>query len=184
MITLHSTVRDYLNDATESSTADREANNAYARKTTLLLFLTHLLVFKYCLNVPSSSETFTSARWTLLQVCPHVLFDQDIFNILFLQLLNLRHHPTGHLLALIRNEYEEATECLSSMDAYQKSRRTPGFWWSTMKHSTLPISSLTPSSRYLRMSPRSSCYHQSSTPFKISASIKLTLVTCGTGLSI
>ncbi|KAF9111071.1 hypothetical protein BGW39_004478, partial [Mortierella sp. 14UC] len=103
MMTLHSTVRDYLNDAIESSTADREANNAYARKTTLLLFLSRLLVFKYCLNVPDSSETFTSARWTLLQVCPHVLFDQDIFNILFLQLLNLRHHPTGHLLALIRN---------------------------------------------------------------------------------
>ncbi|OAQ22280.1 hypothetical protein K457DRAFT_1825616 [Linnemannia elongata AG-77] len=103
MMTLHSTVRDYLNDAIESSTADREANNAYARKTTLLLFLSRLLVFKYCLNVPGSSETFTSARWTLLQVCPHVLFDQDIFNILFLQLLNLRHHPTGHLLALIRH---------------------------------------------------------------------------------
>ncbi|KAG0058060.1 hypothetical protein BGZ90_005170 [Linnemannia elongata] len=112
MMTLHSTVRDYLNDAIESSTADREANNAYARKTTLLLFLSRLLVFKYCLNVPGSSETFTSARWTLLQVCPHVLFDQDIFNILFLQLLNLRHHPTGHLLALIRNVYEEAKDCL------------------------------------------------------------------------
>jgi hypothetical protein len=112
MLTLHSTVRDYLNDAIESSTADREANNAYTMKTTLLLFLSHLLVFKYCLNVPTSSETFTSARWTLLQVCPHVLFDLDIFNILFLQLLNLRHHPTGHLLALIRNVYEEAKDCL------------------------------------------------------------------------
>ncbi|KAG0196176.1 hypothetical protein BGX33_001959, partial [Mortierella sp. NVP41] len=184
MMTLHSTVRDYLNDAIESSTADREANNAYARKTTLLLFLSRLLVFKYCLNVPSSSETFTSARWTLLQVCPHVLFDQDIFNILFLQLLNLRHHPTGHLLALIRNVYEEAKDCL-------------------IKHGCLPkikgdtrLLVVHDEAQYLGDqfldSFKSLSSDESPRPllspilhaFRDIGQHQLTLVTCGTGLSI
>lgn len=184
MMTLHSTVRDYLNDAIESSTADREANNAYARKTTLLLFLSRLLVFKYCLNVPGSSETFTSARWTLLQVCPHVLFDQDIFNILFLQLLNLRHHPTGHLLALIRKVYEEAKDCL-------------------IKHGCLPkikgdtrLLVVHDEAQYLGDqfldSFKSLSSDESPRPllspilhaFRDIGQHQLTLVTCGTGLSI
>ncbi|KAF9123631.1 hypothetical protein BG015_005274, partial [Linnemannia schmuckeri] len=112
MMTLRSTVQQYLNDNRESSVVDREANNGYARKTTLLLFLSRLLIFKYCLNVPGSSDTFTSARWTLLQVCSHVLFDKDVFNVLYLQLLKLRHHREGILSDLIRDVYENTKDCL------------------------------------------------------------------------
>jgi len=91
--TLHDTVETYLPDTQEFLPVDREANNRFARKTTLLLFLSRLLIFRYCLRIPGSSKAFTSAKWTLLQVCPHVLFGQDIFNTLFSQVVELcRHH--------------------------------------------------------------------------------------------
>ncbi|KAF9119197.1 hypothetical protein BGX30_004016, partial [Mortierella sp. GBA39] len=88
-----------------------EANNAFARKMTLLLFLLRLLIFKYCVSVPGSSESFTSARWALLQVCPHVLY-KDMFNALFLKLLNLQHHGELPLSLLILNVYEDAKDRL------------------------------------------------------------------------
>ncbi|KAF9951959.1 hypothetical protein BGZ70_000789, partial [Mortierella alpina] len=106
-MTLRSAVQKYLNDTRGSFIVDREANNGHARKTTLLLFLSRLLVFKYCLNVSSSSESFNSARWTLLQVFPHVFFEQDIFNMLFLQLLKLRHYHESDLWDFVRAKYEE-----------------------------------------------------------------------------
>ncbi|KAK3812540.1 MAG: hypothetical protein J3R72DRAFT_498661 [Linnemannia gamsii] len=105
---LHSTVQKHLNDMRDSPTVDRQVNNGYARKTTLLLFLSRILIFKSCLNIPCNSDTFISARWTLLQVCSHVLFDKDIFNILFLQVLRLRHHGEGVLLDLVRDLFEDA----------------------------------------------------------------------------
>ena len=67
-------------------------NNAYARKATLLLFISRLLILQHCLSVTGASETFSCARWTLLQTYPHVLFDKDIFDILFRQIRRLRHH--------------------------------------------------------------------------------------------
>lgn len=112
MTALHSTIQEHMNDTRDTPTVDQQANNAYARKTTLLLFLSWLLIIKYCLNVPGSIDPFTSTRWTLLQVCLHVLFKQDMFNILFLKLLNLQHHSEGPLSLLICNVYEEAKGCL------------------------------------------------------------------------
>ncbi|KAG0280176.1 hypothetical protein BGZ97_009451 [Linnemannia gamsii] len=183
-MTLHSTVRDYLNDAIESSMADGEANNAYEMKTTLLLFLSHLLVFKYCLNVPSSSETFTCARWTILQVYPHVLFDQDILNILFLQLLNLQHHPTSHLLALIRNAYEEAIDCLIKHGCLPKIKGDTRLLMVHDEAQYLGDQSLdsfkslsSDESPRLLLSP---ILHT----FRDIGQHQLTLITCGTGLSI
>ncbi|KAI8601221.1 hypothetical protein EDD21DRAFT_415122 [Dissophora ornata] len=112
MMTLYNTVRSYLKDVQVSSAVvDLEINNLIARKTTLWLFLSRLLVFKYCISVPSSSETFTSARWALLQVCPHVLF-KNMSNELFLKLLNLQHHRELPLSLLIRNVYEDAKDRL------------------------------------------------------------------------
>ncbi|KAF9342788.1 hypothetical protein BGX34_007663 [Mortierella sp. NVP85] len=112
MMTLYGTVRDYLKEIQAGTAAvDLEVNNLSARKATLLLFLSRLLVFKYCLRVPGSNETFNSARWTLLQVCPHVLFD-DLFNPLFLKLPNLRHHHVLDILTIVRNVYEDAKDGL------------------------------------------------------------------------
>lgn len=112
MMTLHSTVEEHLLQTRKSFVEDRPANNAYARKMTRLLFVSRLLIFQYCLRIPGASDTFTSARWTLLQTCPHVLFDKDIFDILFLQLLNLQHHGEVSLSLLIRDMYEDTKDCL------------------------------------------------------------------------
>ncbi|OAQ29383.1 hypothetical protein K457DRAFT_125861 [Linnemannia elongata AG-77] len=110
VMTLYNTIRSYLKDVQVSSfTVDLEINNLFARKTTLLLFLSRLLVFKHCINVSGSSETFTCARWALLQVCPHVIF-KDMFNELFLKLLNLQHHGELPLILLIRNVYGDAKD--------------------------------------------------------------------------
>ena len=108
MMTLFYSVGGYLKDVQASPiVVDLESNNAFVRKTTLLLFLSRLLVFKYCLGVPGCAETFTSARWTLLQVCPHVLF-KDIFNTLFRQVLKLRHRAENDLVDLVGDVLEAA----------------------------------------------------------------------------
>ncbi|KAG0196539.1 hypothetical protein BGX28_010002 [Mortierella sp. GBA30] len=184
MITLHSTVQDQLKDTRESFIVDRQANNAYARKTTLLLFLSRLLIFKYCLNVSESGTTFTSARWTLLQVCPHVLF-KDIFNILFLQVLKLRHHPANDLLDLVRDVYEDAKGCIIKHGCLPQIKDETrllvihdeaqflgdefnGFFQSMSSSDESPRPLLSP----ILHAFRNIGEHQ------------LTLVTCGTGLSI
>ncbi|KAG0315368.1 hypothetical protein BG000_005218, partial [Podila horticola] len=184
MITLHSTVQDHLKDTGESFTVDRQANNAYARKTTLLLFLSRILIFKYCLNVPGSGETFTSARWTLLQVCPHVLF-KDIFNTLFLQILKLLHQPISHILGLVRDVYEDAKDCIIKRGCLPKIKDDTrllvihdeaqflgdefnGFFQSMSSSDESPRPLLSP----ILHAFRNIGEHQ------------LTLVTCGTGLSI
>ncbi|KAF9114994.1 hypothetical protein BGX30_006421, partial [Mortierella sp. GBA39] len=157
IMTLHSTVQDYLNDTRESSTVDRQANNAYARKTTLLLFLSRLPIFKHCLNVSGSIETFTSARWTLLQVCPHVLF-KDIFNSLFRQVLDLRHHPTTNppFEFVVHDEAQFLGDAFNgSFQSMSSSDKTPRPLLSPILHA-----------------------------FRDTSDDQLTLVTCGTGLSI
>ncbi|KAG0007084.1 hypothetical protein BGZ65_009389 [Modicella reniformis] len=42
----------------------------FARKMTLVLFLSRLLVLKYCLQVPNCRQIFSSDSWAILQVCP------------------------------------------------------------------------------------------------------------------
>ncbi|KAG0053924.1 hypothetical protein BGZ90_006089 [Linnemannia elongata] len=185
MMTLYNTVRSYLKDVQVSSAAvDLEINNLFARKTTLLLFLSRLLVFRHCINVPGSSETFTSARWALLQVCPHVLF-KDMFNELFLKLLNLHHHGELPLILLIRNVYGDAKDHLVERGCLPKIKdgtrlliihdeaqflgdQFNGFFQSKS-------SSEDPSRPLL-----SPILHA----FRDIGQQQLTLVTCGTGLSI
>ncbi|KAG9064270.1 hypothetical protein KI688_003458 [Linnemannia hyalina] len=111
MSTLHSVVQRHLDDTRDSTTVNRQANNAYARKTTMLLFFSRLLIFKYCLNVPGSSETFTSARWALLQVCPHVIF-KDIFNKLFRRIVKLRRYGESDLWDVVCDLFDETKQCL------------------------------------------------------------------------
>ncbi|KAF9923555.1 hypothetical protein BGZ67_009766, partial [Mortierella alpina] len=185
MLTLHSTVQGLLQDSRKSFIVDRQANNANARKVTFLLFLSRLLIFKHCLNVAGSSETFTSARWTLLQVCPHVLFDKDIFNMLFLQLLNLQHHGEAPLSLLIRNVYEDTKECLIKQGCLPNIKEDTRllvvhdeaqFLGDEFNGSFQSMSSSDETPRPL-LSP---ILHA----FRNIGEHQLTLVTCGTGLSI
>ncbi|KAK3810463.1 MAG: hypothetical protein J3R72DRAFT_530348 [Linnemannia gamsii] len=184
MMTLRSAVQKYLNDTRGSFIVDREANNGYARKTTLLLFLSRLFVFKHCLNASGSSESFTSARWTLLQVCPHVFFEQDIFNMLFLQLLKLRHYHETDLWDFVRAMYEETKGNLIKHGCLPKIKDNTrllvvhdeaqvlgdefdgSFQSTTSTNSPRPL-----------LSP---ILHA----FRDIGKHELTLVTCGTGLSI
>ena len=184
-MTLYSTVRSYLKDVQVSSAVvDLEINNLFARKTTLLLFLSRLLVFKYCISVPGSTETFTSARWALLQVCPHVLF-KDIFNELFLKLLNLQHHGELPLSLLIRNVYGDAKDRLVERGCLPKIKdgtrllviNDEAQFLGDQFHGSFQSKSSSDKSPRPLLSPilhalRDIGQHQ------------LTLVTCGTGLSI
>lgn len=184
MITLHSTVQDHLKDTGQSFIVDRQANNAYARKTTLLLFLSRLLIFKYCLNVPDSRETFNSARWTLLQVCPHVLF-KDIFNTLFRQARKLRHHPISDLSDLVCDLFEKTKQSIIQHGGSPKINDDTRllvvhdeaqFLGDEFNGSFQSMSSSDETPRPL-LSP---ILHA----FRNVGGDQLTLVTCGTGLSI
>ncbi|KAF9984705.1 hypothetical protein BGZ65_012828 [Modicella reniformis] len=185
MITLHSTVKKYLNEIRETPTITRQVNNAYARKLTLLLFLSRLLIFKHCLGAPGSSETFTSARWTLLQACPHVLFKDDIFDTLFIQVLKLRHHLESDVLDLVRSVHEDTKGCLIKQGCLPKIKDDTRllavldeaqFLGDAFNGSFQSMSSSDESPRPL-LSP---ILHA----FRDISGHRLTLVTCGTGLSI
>lgn len=143
-----------------------------------------LLIFKYCLNVPGSSETFTSARWTLLQVCPHVLFE-DMFDVLFLQLVKLRHHLESVILDFVRDVYEDAKSCIIKHGCLPRIKDDTRllvihdeaqFLGNEFKGSFQSMSSQDNSPRPL-LSP---ILHA----FRDIGGHQLTLVTCGTGLSI
>ncbi|KAG0045171.1 hypothetical protein BGZ83_009586 [Gryganskiella cystojenkinii] len=92
-------------------------NNSAARKMTYMIFLCRLLVLAYCLRVPESSQTFTCARWTLLQVCPYV-FGQDVFRALFAKfsrLIDIWATTTvteKDLLILVQEEYRATRNLL------------------------------------------------------------------------
>ncbi|OAQ22441.1 hypothetical protein K457DRAFT_26083 [Linnemannia elongata AG-77] len=185
MMTLYNSVRSYLKDVQVSSAVvDLEINNLFARKTTLLLFISRLLIFKYCLSVPGSSETFTSARWALLQVCPHVLF-KDLFNALFVKLVQLRHHRELDLSDFVRNVHEDVRDrlvkygCLPKIKDYTRLlivNDEAQFLGDQLNGSFQSKSSSDKSPRPL-LSP---ILHA----FRDIGQDQLTFVTCGTGLSI
>ncbi|KAF9079315.1 hypothetical protein BGX23_004397, partial [Mortierella sp. AD031] len=138
----------------------------------------------YCLNAFGSSESFTSARWTLLQVCPHVLFDQDIFNMLFLQLLKLRHYRESDLWDFVRAIYEDTKVglikhgCLPKINdntrllVVHDEAQVLGDEFDGSFQSTTSTDSPRPLLSPILHAFRDIGQHQ------------LTLVTCGTGLSI
>ncbi|KAF9176639.1 hypothetical protein BGZ51_000167, partial [Haplosporangium sp. Z 767] len=92
---------------------DRDANNRLARIATYLLFLSRLLILQYCLKVQNSSQSFTAARWALLQACPHMFM--DVFEHLFQKLLPLYQMSTmkeGALMDIVRKEFQATRTCL------------------------------------------------------------------------
>ncbi|KAG0272460.1 hypothetical protein BGZ96_005306, partial [Linnemannia gamsii] len=184
MMTLHSTVQKHLDDTRDFPTTDRQLNNAFARKVTLLLFLSRLLVFKYCLGVPGCAETFTSARWTLLQVCPHVLFD-DLFNVLFRKLRRLVDHRERYLSDYVSDVFDDVKTQLAGLGCLPRIKDDTRllvindeaqFLGDQFNGSFQSMSSSEDSSRPL-LSP---ILHA----FRDIGQHQLTLVTCGTGLSI
>ncbi|KAG0325768.1 hypothetical protein BG004_003121 [Podila humilis] len=64
---------------------DQGACTIFAKNMTLVLFLSRLLILKYCLQIPNSRQTFSSASWAQLQVCPNMFEDvfAELFKVLF-----------------------------------------------------------------------------------------------------
>ena len=106
MITLHPTIQKHVNDTRDSPTVDQQLNNAFAHYSIALSLSAHYITFKYCLRVLGCAEMFTSARWTLLQVCPHVLFD-SLFNVLFRKLRRLVDHRERYLSDYVSDVFED-----------------------------------------------------------------------------
>ncbi|KAF9179047.1 hypothetical protein BGZ51_007276 [Haplosporangium sp. Z 767] len=183
MSTLQSDVENYLVETRTSNTVDRQANNAIAKKMTYLVILSRLLILKYCLNVPGSSETFTSARWTLLQVCPHILFE-DIFNLLFKDVRKLRHYDIGDLMDLVREVFEETRAHLVQhvgMPKFEKGTKL------LVVHDEAQILGELFEGSFESMPPDESPRPLLSPvlhAFRDIGEHQLTLVTCGAGLSI
>jgi len=160
-------------------------NNAYARKATLLLFISRLLILQHCLSVTGASETFSCARWTLLQTCPHVLFDKDIFDILFRQIRRLRHHSEIGLSEFVTDLFESTREsiikhgCLPRIEADTRLLVVldeAQILGDAFNASFQSMSSSDESPRPL-LSPILNA-------FRDIGGHQLTLVACGTGLSI
>ncbi|KAF9557893.1 hypothetical protein EC968_007407, partial [Mortierella alpina] len=184
MMALHSIVQKHLNDTRDLPTTDQQLNNAFARKITLLLFLSRLLILKYCLGVAGCAETFTSARWTLLQVCPHVLFD-DLFSELFRKLRRLVDHRERTLSDYVSDVFEDTRGRLVERGCLPKIKNDTRLLvindeaqilGDQFNGSFQSMSSSDESPRPL-LSP---ILHA----FRDIGQHQLTLVTCGTGLSI
>ncbi|KAF9401336.1 hypothetical protein BGZ94_005241, partial [Podila epigama] len=82
---------------------------------TLVLFLSRLLVLKYCLQVLGCRQTFSSASWAVLQVCPHVF--KDVFSELFLKLYDRLKGFTifeSALSPIVRKELLSVREILAA----------------------------------------------------------------------
>ncbi|KAK3846448.1 MAG: hypothetical protein J3R72DRAFT_486712 [Linnemannia gamsii] len=75
------------------------------RNTTLVLFLSRLLVLKHHLHVSNCHQTFSSVSWAILQVYPQML--QDVFSELFRVLFRMLHECAYSelvLMTLVRDE--------------------------------------------------------------------------------
>ncbi|KAF9412654.1 hypothetical protein BGZ76_005145, partial [Entomortierella beljakovae] len=182
-------VDDILVKTITPDVVDQKKNGESAKKMTCLLFLSRLLVFKYCLNVTGSSRTFTSARWTLLQTCPQVLSKDllsntfDVFGLVFSELYPLLKHSVDNLMYFVQKEFQEVSDLLIKFDGCPKHSESKrllvvldeaqiigdahnGSFKSTTTDDPRPL--LSPILHGLRQIAKSG----------------LTLITCGTGLSI
>lgn len=108
-----------LADLIDNNTLEDAAgtNTVFAKNMTLLLFLSRLMILGYCLKVPGCRQTFTSARWALLQVCPNTF--KDAFVHLCMKLCDLttaRTVPVSDLASIVRKEFESVREILAVHD--------------------------------------------------------------------
>ncbi|KFH63571.1 hypothetical protein MVEG_10265 [Podila verticillata NRRL 6337] len=79
-----SQLAEFLDTKTSEERGPR-FNTLFARNMTLVLFLSRLLVLKYCLQVSNCRRTFSSANWAKLQICLHLFKDafSELFQVFF-----------------------------------------------------------------------------------------------------
>ncbi|KAF9434882.1 hypothetical protein BGZ76_007264 [Entomortierella beljakovae] len=115
----------YIDKETKKKWEHRDTNTVTARKITPLIFLSRIIILKYCLSVPGCRETFSSRSWAMLQVCP--VISMDVFSTLFNQLLSHLDHKTiaeTTIWAISRNEFVSVKEQLISMNYPNFSNNT------------------------------------------------------------
>ncbi|KAI8356979.1 hypothetical protein B0O80DRAFT_446273 [Mortierella sp. GBAus27b] len=178
----------YLSERIDAKLLEEQGSNAntlFAKNTTLLLFLSRLLILNYCLRVPGCRQTFSSASWTTLQVCPTMF--NDVFSELFRGLYaKLKTHAIteSELLPIVREAFDSAQE---SLTAY----KYPNF--SSESKLRLVVDEAQILSDKGSTSFRSSSAHADLRPMlspvlngfrAIGGRGELTIIYCGTGLSI
>ncbi|KAG0314652.1 hypothetical protein BG000_005475, partial [Podila horticola] len=143
---------------------------------TLVLFLSRLLVLKYCLQVPDCRQTFSSASWAILQVCPHMF--KDVFSELFRVLFEKLHESLISelvLMTVVRDEFLSVRESLAAR-GYPNFSRGNKLRLVVDEAQILGDKGSTKfQSSYLESDPR---------PMKSGDQGELTIIYCGTGLSI
>ncbi|KAI8049519.1 hypothetical protein BDF22DRAFT_183704 [Syncephalis plumigaleata] len=152
---------------------------------TLLLFLSRLMVLKYCLSVQGCRETFSSARWALLQVCPNMF--EDVFEELFTKLsnkINGRILLGSELTSIVKQEFMSVHKMLADLKYPNFSSESP---FRLVIDEAQILGNMNPESfvsLFLEGEKRpmlSPVLHGFRTPGNKD---KLTIIYCGTGLSI
>ncbi|KAI8605437.1 hypothetical protein EDD21DRAFT_140932 [Dissophora ornata] len=115
---------EYLDEKTLGGKGP-SVNTVFARNMARVLFLSRLLILKYCLQVPNCHQTFSSASWAILQVCP-VMFED-----VFLRLLSILYDRLEGLAILesdlrpiVRHELHTVQKSLAAHDYPNFSIRT------------------------------------------------------------
>lgn len=103
-------------EAKTSAEQSPSLNTIFAKNMTFVLFLSRLLVLKYCLRVPDCYQTFSSTSWAILQVWPHMF--QDIFSELFGVLFKRLHECMPSQLVLMTMVQDELLSVRESLMAH------------------------------------------------------------------
>jgi len=108
-----SQLAEFLDTKTSEEQGPR-INTVFARKMALVLFLSRLLVLKYCLQVPDCRQTFSSDSWAILQVCPHMFRDvfMEFFRTLYDQMKE-RSFSVSVMESIVRDELLSVRESLA-----------------------------------------------------------------------
>ncbi|KAI8057141.1 hypothetical protein BDF22DRAFT_227367 [Syncephalis plumigaleata] len=143
------------------------------------------MVLKHCLSVPGCRETFSSASWALLQVCPNTF--RDVFRELFWKFYintNGRISSDSSLELIVKQEFESVRDMLIKLKYPNFSSESKfrlvideAQLLADMKSNSFESSS----NSGIRRPMLSPVLHGFRTPGNKD---KLTVIYCGTGLSV
>ncbi|KAG0009763.1 hypothetical protein BGZ80_002093 [Entomortierella chlamydospora] len=113
-----SSLAEFINKKTSEDRSPKE-HTIFAKNMTVLLFLSRILILNYCLSIPDCRQTFSSASWAILQVCPTMPMFEDVFSALFKELFAHLHKYTIFELQLwdvVRHEFMSLRNRLAALD--------------------------------------------------------------------
>ncbi|KAG0012920.1 hypothetical protein BGZ80_011418 [Entomortierella chlamydospora] len=110
-----SSLAEFIDKKTSEDKRPKD-NTIFAKNMTVLLFLSRILILNYCLSIPDCRQTFSSASWAILQVCPTMF--EDVFSTLFKELFTRLHAHTIfelQLWAVVRDEFMSLRDRLATL---------------------------------------------------------------------